>query len=56
MDYSLNGTFSRRFSVSHTADISLLFFHDQLLNQPPRQLWKDDAIPTLFDYNKDKQP
>ena len=39
---------------------SIYFYHldfkHELLGLPLRRLLKDDAIPTLFDYNKDKQP
>ena len=36
--------------------ISLSNFQHEILNKSPRKLLKDDAIPTLFDCNKDKLP
>ena len=35
---------------------ALWFFQHKLLNKSPRNLLKDDTIPTIFDYKKDKQP
>ena len=32
----------------------IFVFKHELLNKPLRRLLKDDAIPTIFDYNKDK--
>ena len=34
----------------------LFSFQDELLQNPTRRLLKDDAIPTLFAHNADKQP
>ena len=36
-------------------EISLWFFNHELFNKPSRKLLKDDAIATLFGYNKGKQ-